>query len=244
MFGLAGATGAALLAPSAVAHAAERAPANVSFSTLDGTPVYFGLETSPRTWYCAANFLPALNSWMVTLKSWSASALGSISNIGSAGFYVNKAGQHGAGTAIDLSIVRWSNGTVSDMYNGDHAAPTIAARRRYFAVEATLRRHFRFVLDGHYDAAHTNHFHGDWGGLPERRLLTASRADTVFAQAVCNNFTGTNLVIDGIWGNLTQGAVDTLKSRLGVTGNLQTSQAANEALLNGIASRGFANQAI
>lgn len=217
VLGLAGVAGAALFAPAAaraVAPTSDYAPANVAFSTLGGVPVYYGLETSPRTWYCTA------------------------------GFYVNKPGQHGAGTAIDLSIVRWSSGAVSNMFHGDHAAPGIAERRRYFAVEATLRRHFRFVLDGNYNAAHANHFHADWGGLPERRLLTGSRADTVFAQAVCNNFIGSSLAVDGIWGALTQAQVDILKSRLGVTGNLQTSQAANETLLSGLAAHGFANQAI
>lgn len=246
VLGFAGVAGAALFAPAAaraVAPTSDYAPANVAFSTLGGVPVYYGLETSPRTWYCTAGFLTALNSWMSTLQTWS-SGLGSVSNIGSAGFYVNKPGQHGAGTAIDLSIVRWSSGAVSNMFHGDHAAPGIAERRRYFAVEATLRRHFRFVLDGNYNAAHANHFHADWGGLPERRLLTGSRADTVFAQAVCNNFIGSSLAVDGIWGALTQAQVDILKSRLGVTGNLQTSQAANETLLSGLAAHGFANQAI
>lgn len=217
----------------------------IDFSTLQGVPVYYGLQTSPRTWYCTSAFNSRLQTWMGTLASWSGAAgYGAVSSMGSAGFYVDKAGQHGAGTAMDVSIVRWTGGQVSDMVNGDHASATRTRRRRYFAVEATLRQHFRFVLDGNYNAAHANHFHADVGGMPERRLLQGSRSDVVYLQAVANDFLGAGIAVDGIWGPQTQGQVDTLKSRLGVAGDLQTNQTAVGTLLRGIAGRGFADQAI
>lgn len=234
--GAAGVIGAGLL-PTSTASAATL----VSFSTLNGTPVYYGLEAPrDRTWRATEAFRVTAANWMATLKLWSANAgYSGVKDIGSAGFYVAKAGQHGAGTAMDLSIVRWHDGRVSDMFNGHHASSSRTLRRRYLAVEASLRVYFRFVLDGNYDAAHRNHFHADFGGLPHRRLLTSSRADTVFLQAVCNNFTGTALAIDGVWGPRTSGAVGTLKSRLGVVGDLQSNQSAVLDLLRGIAGAGF-----
>lgn len=237
----AGTAGLTLLGAPQAAHAAPL----VSFSKLNGTPVYYGLDTAPRTWRATQAFLDAGHQWMATLKLWSGNAgYGTVSNIGTAGFYVNKPGQHGAGTAMDLSIVRWSTGQVSDMFNGDHASSSTARRRRYFAVEASLRVYFRYVLDGNYDANHRNHFHADFAALPNRRLLRSSRADTVFCQAVCNTFMSSGLAVDGVWGSRTTAAVNTLKSRLGVSGDLQTDRTAVLDLLRGIASAGFSNQAI
>lgn len=242
MLGLVGAVGVGAVLPAAAAGVATAAPrAMTSFSDLRGVPVYYGLQTSPRTWQCTTGFLPSLQAWMDTLQAWSG---GGATSIGSAGFYVDKAGQHGAGTAFDLSIVRWQDGTVCDLFNGDHAAPAAATRRRYLAVEATTRAHFRFVLDGWYNTAHENHIHADFGGLPARRILTGSSSDTKFAQAVCRNFTDPSIAIDGQWGPLTDAAVGVLKQRLGVTGNLTTDTAAVLSLLDGIAAHGFAGTEI
>lgn len=247
--GLLGAPTVAAATPAAHSHVPRPdriRPLNlVAFSALNGVPIYYGAQTSPRTWYCTAGFLTSLQAWMTTLNSWSAGAgYGAVSSVGSAGFYVDKAGQHGAGTAMDVSIVRWSGGAVSDMLNGDHASANPTLRRRYFAVECTLRQHFRFVLDGNYNAAHANHFHADLGGLPNRRLLQGSNSDTFFLQAVANDFMGAGIAVDGIWGPQTAAQVTTLKSRLGVTGDLQSNQAAVTSLLQGISARGFADQAI
>lgn len=238
----AGVVGASLLGTAPTASAATL----VSFSTLNGTPVYYGLEAPrARTWRATETFRVAAANWMATLRLWSANAgYPGITSIGTAGFYVNKAGQHGAGTAMDLSIVRWNDGRVSDMFNGHHASSSRALRRRYFAVEASLRVYFRYVLDGNYNAAHRNHFHADFGAMPYRRLLRSSRADTVFLQATCNNFIGSGLAVDGVWGPRTSSAVGTLKSRLGVSGDLQSNQGATLDLLRGIASAGFRDAGI
>lgn len=216
-----------------------------SFRRIKGVPVYYGLQTSPRTWYCTDGFYDRLGWWMNTLKSWSsANGYGSIASIGSAGFYVNKSGQHGAGTAMDLSIVRWAGGRESIPFNGHHASSNRTRRRRYFAVEATLRKQFRYVLDGNYNADHANHFHVDVAALPNRRLLHSSRADTVFVQAVCNNFLGSGIAVDGAWGPSTQGQVSKLKQRLDVSGDLQRDRTAVRHLLRGIADAGFRDRGI
>ncbi|WP_151523321.1 extensin family protein [Serinicoccus kebangsaanensis] len=262
LLGAAGLAGAGLLTPTGAALADEhraalpdehvptrrqaQALALMSFSRINGVEVYYGTQTSPlRTWRCTPGFYDRLQAWMTTLSNWSGQAgHGAVRSIGSAGFYVNRSGQHGAGTAMDLSMVRWAGGRNSNMFNGDHASGNRTRRRRYFAVEATLRRHFRYVLDGNYNADHRNHFHADVAALPDRRLLHGSRADTVFVQAVCNNFLGSGIAIDGDWGPNTQREVTRLKNRLNVSGDLQSNRSAVNKLLKGIALHGFRDRAI
>jgi len=216
----------------------------ITFSTIDGTPVYYWRSsrpnTTPRNWQCTQAFYDQLVNWIRDLRS-SSSGYGSVSYLVSAGFYVNKAGQHGAGTAMDLDHVQWSSGRVCTPLDRVHASTDAALRKRYLAVDAICRRRFRYVLDGWYNAAHADHIHSDFGGLPVR-CVTGSSSDVKFVQAMCNNFRNAGLVVDGIWGPKTQTAFNGAKSALGITGDPHTSSAAWQSMLSGIASRGFANQ--
>lgn len=217
----------------------------ISFSNIDGTPVYYWRSnrgnTTTRTWNVTQGFYDRLVLWVRDLRSLS-SAYGSVSYLVSAGFYVNKAGQHGAGTAMDLDHVRWSSGTTSSPLDRAHASGTQSIRRRYIAVDAVCRRRFRYVLDGWYNAAHGDHIHADFGDLPPR-CVKGSASDCRFVQAMCNNFIGSNLVVDGDWGPLTQGAFDTAKSRLGITGDPHTTSSVWMSMMWAVAQHGFANQA-
>ncbi|GAA4427984.1 extensin family protein [Actinokineospora soli] len=218
----------------------------ITFQRIDGTPVYYWRssrgDTTLRNWQCTQAFYDALVLWIRDLRAYS-SAYGSVTYLVSAGFYVNKPGQHGAGTAMDLDYVRWSGGQTISPLDGHHASGTQSIRRRYLAVDAVCRRRFRYVLDGWYDGAHTDHIHSDFGGLPTL-CQTGSRSDTVFVQSMCNNFMGSGLAVDGQWGPLTTNAFNQAKSRLGITGDPHTSTTAWRNMLGGIAQRGFANQAI
>jgi hypothetical protein len=217
----------------------------INFSKIDGTPVYYWRSnpgnTTPRTWTCEQAFYDRLVVWIRDLRSQSA-AYGSVSYLVSAGFYVNKAGEHGDGTAMDLDHVRWSNGTTSSPLDRAHASGTQAIRRRYLAVDASCRRRFRYVLDGWYNAAHGDHIHADFGDLPPR-CVKGSSSDCKFVQAMCNNFIGSNLVVDGDWGSLTQSAFNTAKSRLGITGDPHTTSSVWMSMMWAVALKGFANQA-
>lgn len=98
-----------------------------SFSKIDGTPVYYWRGNpgnhNPVTWRCTPNFYDRLVVWIRELRRLSADAgYGRVEFLASAGFYVNKPGQHGAGTAMDLDVVRWSTGRVSSPLNGHHNA--------------------------------------------------------------------------------------------------------------------------
>lgn len=238
-------SGTALLPPDMLASGAQ---ALITFSRIDGTPVYYWRSdrgnTTLRNWQCTQAFYDSLVLWIRDLRSLSSAAgYGSISYLVSAGFYVNKTGQHGAGTAMDLDHVRWSSGTLCSPLDQHHSHANQALRRRYLAVDATCRRRFRFVLDGWYNAAHADHIHSDFAALPTVCSKGAT-SDTKFVQAMCNNFMGSGLAVDGVWGPLTQGAFTQAKSRLGIGGDPHTSSAAWQGMLSQIASRGFTNTAI
>jgi hypothetical protein len=218
----------------------------ITFSTIDGTPVYYWRSnrpnTTPRNWQATQGFYDQLVLWIRDLRSLSAD-YGTITYLVSAGFYVNKPGQHGAGTAMDLDHVQWSSGTVCTPLDRHHSSTTGSIRKRYIALDAVCRRRFRYVLDGWYNSDHADHIHADFGGLPVR-CLTGSSSDTKFIQATCNNFRASGLVVDGIWGSRTQAAFDGLKSALGITGNPHTTTSVYQSLLSGVARAGFANQNI
>ncbi|MEV8442388.1 hypothetical protein AB0425_33860 [Actinosynnema sp. NPDC051121] len=217
----------------------------ITFSRIDGTPVYYWRssrgDTTLRNWQATQEFYDSLVLWIRDLRSLS-SAYGSITYLVSAGFYVNKPGEHGAGTAMDLDHVRWSGGQVCSPLDHDHASGTLATRRRYLAVDAVCRRRFRYALDGWYNADHADHIHSDFGGLPVR-CVTGSESDTKFVQSLCNDFMSSGLAVDGIWGPKTDSAFTTAKSRLGTTGDPHTSSAAWQSFLSAAARKGFANQA-
>lgn len=210
-----------------------------SFSNIDGTPVYwYSGSPSPRTWQCENNFYITLIAWMRDLRRASPSFYGGVSYIRSLGFYVDRAGQHGAGTAMDLTGVRWSSGRVSSMTNFDHSDPSLFIRRRYLAVNATLRMWFHWTLDGWYNADHANHLHADFAELPTV-VHTSARSDTVFAQATANSFLrNTLLAVDGVWGPKTNAAWNKMRNALDI-GSTATDPAQYRKMLFAIAVRGF-----
>lgn len=260
--GLAALVAAGVVGPVRSSHAVERfAPlpselqppavlaANFStFSEVNGIPVYYWRDgtrdTRRRQWYAATTMLAHANRWMNDLQNLSAQAgWPPVSYLVSGGFYANRSGQHGQGTAMDLDVVVWADGRRCAPLDGHHAGSR-GIRRRYLAVEASLRRRFRYVLDGAYNADHHDHFHADLGGIPTGRLLHESRADTVFVQSTCNDFMGSGLAVDGIWGPLTQGEFRRLKQGLKVYGNMQNDRDACRFMLNRITRRGLRNSRI
>ncbi|WP_186763487.1 extensin family protein [Lentzea tibetensis] len=254
--GVAGLAGLAAVAPGIagadpIGHGPISEPAEgpsaaalITFQKIDGTPVYYWRSnrpnTTPRNWQATQAFYNALVAWIRDLRSLSA-GYGSISYLVSAGFYVNKPGEHGAGTAMDLDHVKWSGGNSISPLDKHHASTNAAIRKRYLATEAVCRRRFRYVLDGWYNADHADHIHSDFGGMPVR-VLKDSESDTKFVQAMCNNFRGAGLAIDGVWGPATQSAFNGAKSALAVTGDPHTSSAVWQGMLSKIAQKGFANQ--
>ncbi|MCM2578736.1 extensin family protein [Streptomyces meridianus] len=218
-----------------------------TFSKIDGTPVYYWRgdrgNTSLRNWQCTEAFYDRLVVWIRDLRDLSADGgFGGIDFLVSAGFYVNKSGQHGAGTAMDLDLVRWNGGRQSSPLDGHHSASDKTLRRRYLAVDATCRRRFRYVLDGWYNSDHHDHIHADFGGLPTL-CQKGSSSDTKFVQAMCNNFMGSGLAVDGIWGSKTQSAFTQAKNKLSIEGDPHTNLDSWRNMLARIARHGFRDDA-
>jgi hypothetical protein len=192
-----------------------------TFDAIDKTPIRYG---SPGN-YTRVNvkaesaFYQSLVGWIRNLRYFSdaygGSAMDSLKWIGHAGAYVCKPGCHGRGRAFDINRVQW-NGVAVDMYGGDHSSSDRRVRRRYLAVDACCRKHFKYTLDGWYNADHRNHIHVDTHTTPV--LSKSSVADTVFVQAVCNNFNFAGLTIDGSWGTATQDAWRDLNDAWGYGG--------------------------
>lgn len=256
--GVAAAGAATLLIPPAAGAGAQSADtelppsmraakklAMTSFADIDGTPVHYWRNGNPGnqdpvTWQAEQAFVDTLVVWIRELRQISAEAgYGNVQFLASAGFYVNKPGQHGAGTAMDLDAVQWDSGQVSTPLNGDHDSADEAVGRRYLAVEATLRRQFCYVLDGWYPD-HADHFHADFASMPPL-LSKSGESATNFIQATCNRFLGSGLAVDGAWGSNTQREYDRMLGALGVAGDPTADIEVYRGLLNQIALHGFRN---
>jgi hypothetical protein len=215
------------------------------FTEIDGVPVYYMRIRPPElhsaTWYCTNAFYQKLVAWKQSLELGAETygGHGAVSYIVSAGFYVNKPGQHGVGTAMDLDRIKWSDGTFASPYYQHHRHSSLTVRRRYYAVDASLRRYFRYVLDGYYPRHH-DHLHADLAGLPSV-VRRGSRSDALFVQAALNSFDDAGLVVDGVWGRLTSGAFDRASAKLPISGSPFASVASWQAWLWEVVRHGFAD---
>ena len=213
-----------------------------AYRTIGGVPLWYlrgGRASRGVTVYSQRSFEQKLDAFSFELQRLTPRVYGRVLYVATAGAYVNRPGAHGLGRAFDLDVVRWRNRT-SAPYWGHHRSPSGADRRRYLAVDALLRRRFKYVLDGWFNAAHTNHIHvDDLGGALV--LSKRFRSDTVFVQAVCNNFLGTRLLIDGLWGPATERAFGETRRRLRVAGPMVSSSWRWRAWLYRVAVHGLNN---
>jgi hypothetical protein len=244
--------GSGIVAFGARAPWARAAPASATearFDQLDGVPLCFwrfskataGRRVEQQVFASTHLFHARLLGWVADLRVLAASYGGftGMQRIVTAGLFVDKPGQHGLGQAMDLDEVRWTNGAITPFLH-EHESPDPTVRRRYLALDAVCRRHFRYVLDGRYNADHADHLHMDFGG-GELVCHTDSRSDTVFVQQVLNEFQGSALDVDGVWGERTQRAFLGSKLRLGVVGDPTRSPLDWRQWLYGTAASGFAD---
>lgn len=224
------------------------------FRDLDGVPLLYwrftdgtaGRRVEQRTFASTGPFHDRLLAWVRDLRdlAFRYGGLARMERIVTAGLFVAKPGQHGLGQAMDLDQVVWSNGAITP-YHREHESADGTVVRRYLALDAVCRRHFRYVLDGRYNAAHADHLHMDFAG-GQLRCHRDSRSDTVFVQQVLNAFQGAGLAVDGAWGPQTDRAFAESRRRLGVPGDptrdpLQWRQWLLAVAACGFADRAFAN---
>jgi hypothetical protein len=139
--------------------------------------------------------------------------------IGTAGAGFCKSGYHGQARALDITQVRYTDGTYIDT-NYSWRGGT-RDRRWYVGLAAQCRAFVGTVLTAWYNADHQNHIHID-NGSPFVPVQPGWRSDTVLIQAVCNTLVGETLTIDGAWGPRTETAYNRLRTLMGVCGNPKT----------------------
>ncbi|MGH3665314.1 MAG: extensin family protein [Egibacteraceae bacterium] len=228
-------------------------PTEAHYSTINGVPLYYFRYADGKarrvSIYSTYAFKKRLNQWVAALGKVSRNnggpRYGAIERIVTAGAYVNRSGQHGEGTAFDLDQIRWKGGIKCTPYRHVHAARSRSHRRRYLALDAMTRRHFRYVLDGWYNSAHADHIHLDFGGRPTT-CSRGSRSDTVFVQSLCNNLISTGIAgpVDGIWGSQTEAAFQTSLRRVRVGGDPFGNRFVWRRYLWRVAMHGFADRAL
>lgn len=194
-------------------------PTEVSYSALAGIPLHYarppvaayGSRGKPFTFRSTKALRDAFEASLEEL-----SALcphGKPEVVVSAGTFVSKPGQHGKGQAVDVDAIFWADRTfVTDFYLTD--------TRFYLAAESVFRRHFGVVLNYLYNAAHHDHLHLDLG-VPVG-FSTASRSRVLYLQAGLTHVHDRPVLIDGIWGSQTSGAVKAVLQALGLTGEITT----------------------
>lgn len=203
---------------------------------------------------CESSFKSTCDSWMNRLEAESDTHGGpnynTVQSLAHIGMYVCKAGCHGQGKAMDIRRIVW-NGVDCCPGGGDHSSSNRTVRRRYLAVDAVCRMYFKDVLDGWYtlancadDNSHQNHIHVASHFTTNNIVLDKdSCPDTLFIQAVCNNFDGAGLSVDGNWGPATDNAWDHINNVWdwggGGCGNVFQNHDAYEKWLHRVVLAGF-----
>lgn len=145
-----------------------------------------------------------------------AGGMGWIWWIGDIGVKVCKSGCHSSGNAMDFTAIRFSN-TGVDMNRDWRSSRPLKKRRQYLGVWAGLRSWNSTVLTNTFNSAHWDHIHVDNGAnssVPP--LRTNMGTDTKFVQTASNLLNGTNLAVDGSWGNATWTAFDNLLTKFNI----------------------------
>jgi hypothetical protein len=220
-------------------------PGGIDLQYNDEDPCGFD---QPGNGSCVSSFRDTCRDWANDLEYESSthgnSDYDSVEWIGHIGFWVDRPNScHCAGKAMDISTIQWKS-VDCEPCRGDHK-DTRTRKRRYLAVDASLRKFFKWTLDGWYDDAHADHIHASSHYTVSNIVLSkSSRSDTVFVQAVCNNFDSAGLDIDGVWGPATDGAFNDINLAWDFSVaecDPFTSHNANEDWLHRVMAAGFAD---
>ena len=180
----------------------------VTFSSVAGIPLHYSRDQHYGEQGRNINFSSTqrlkdiLNRCFETLSE--ESPFGKPEVIVTAGLYVNKPGFHGRGLAMDVDAIYWPKRTlISVLYPFDQI--------HYLAVESIFRQYFGTVLNYLYDPAHEDHWHMDLGTRAD--FYTDSPSRVLYLQASLTYIHDRPVLIDGVWGRQTKGAIqDTLRT--------------------------------
>ena len=146
-----------------------------------------------------------------------------------AGLYVNKPGFHGRGLAVDIDSIYWKERTlVSVLYPFDQV--------HYLAVESVFRQYFGTILNYLYDPAHEDHWHMDLGTRAD--FYTDSPSRVFYLQASLTHIHDRPVLIDGVWGQQTRGAIQDVLRELALGTDIEN-MSTWQAYLRRTATKGF-----
>lgn len=176
----------------------------VTFSSIAGVPIYYARSPvakygtkgkGPRTVRLEQKFHDQLEACLGDL--WATCPWGKPEALVSGGCYVEKAGKHGEGRAIDIDAIWWLGAKRYPLVTRDvikNGYPVL-----YLGVEAILRKHLGMVLDYWYNYAHEDHWHCD-NGTPIG-FRPGARNQALFIQAALTYVYGIDVgSIDGVVG--------------------------------------------
>ena len=176
-----------------------------------------GTFASPAAQRFNATFYSQCAHWANDLedlyKNWVGYA--NFSWVGHVGIYghcsTSGSSMHHYGRAFDLGRVQMHDGWFVDTNWSWRQGRK--HKRRYLAVAAKLRCHFKTVLTYHYNSDHHNHIHFD-NGESLKPITESSKCDTQLIQWACNLQNGESLSVDGVWGSNTEAAFKRLRAKM------------------------------
>ena len=198
-------------------HLMTMSPTETSYRELAGIPLHYarppvgayGSRGKQRTFSSTAELRDTFEACLKELSN--ACPMGKPEVLTTAGFFVNKPGQHGVGKAVDIDGIFWKDRDfVTDFYPTDKVF--------YLAVESVLRRHFGIVLNYLYNTDHHDHFHIDISSPVD--FFPSSRSRVLYLQASLTHIHDTAVIIDGIWGNQTETATKQVLESLDLSGDI------------------------
>lgn len=161
------------------------------FTRLAGLPLVYELSQRRTEFAIDQGFARQLADWLADLEEmtgWPMDQLWTYGTWTDGGETCSS--WHHAGRAFDLSRVRLAGRTfVSaryDQWRNESGASLARASRRYWALAASLHKHFAYVLTYRYNAQHHNHLHVDNGrsGAELSRYSSRSQAQVQAVEGI------------------------------------------------------------
>ncbi len=170
----------------------------------------YGSKGRPASFLVLDDFFETLETCFEELNAYS--PLGTAEIMTTAGIYVNKPGsEHRTGAAFDLDALFWKDyHLISRNFHQDYEL--------YLGIESIIRKHFGVVLNYFYNDKHKDHWHIDSG--TSVNFTTSSKSKVIYVQLVATYSYGLPVLVDGIWGNQTAGAVKEMFVLLDLTGKI------------------------
>jgi hypothetical protein len=223
----------------------------VARSEIWNQKTYYEPTLDAATFSYNSTFYGQLEAWLTWLYNNTPSAWGLPFEVYSYGAYVDNSGNHGLGRAFDLAriVATNTNGVKwqaflgrTDKWPSGETEARIKYRRRYWAVAASLHRHFRHVITYRYNTTHANHIHIDneeYGTGTTARFDTASTLQVQHVQLVCYFLWGRDTPISNVWDARTRADSTSVLREIGQSTGDLTSQENWWAFNRRSALRGF-----